>query len=53
MNINLTLFGQTLAFAIFVWSCMKFVWPPITAAMSARRRRSLKGWMRQAVRSKT
>ena len=33
MNINLTLFGQTLAFAIFVWFCMKFVWPPVTAAM--------------------
>ena len=29
MNINLTLFGQTLTFIIFVWFCMKYVWPPI------------------------
>ncbi|MBT7964890.1 MAG: F0F1 ATP synthase subunit B, partial [Porticoccaceae bacterium] len=27
MNINLTLFGQMVTFAIFVWFCMKFVWP--------------------------
>ena len=36
MNINLTLFGQTIAFAIFVWFCMKFVWPPLTQAMQER-----------------
>jgi F-type H+-transporting ATPase subunit b len=43
VNINLTLFGQTLAFAIFVWFCMKFVWPPITAAMSARQKKIAEG----------
>ena len=43
MNINLTLFGQTLAFAIFVWFCMKFVWPPITAAMNARQKKIAEG----------
>lgn len=36
MNINLTLIGQIIAFALFVWFCMKFVWPPIIAAMKAR-----------------
>ncbi len=36
MNINLTLIGQTLAFAGFVLFCMKYVWPPILAAMAER-----------------
>ena len=36
MNINLTLFGQMLAFALFVLFCMKYVWPPILAAMHER-----------------
>src|SRR5690606_35412043 len=43
VHINLTLFGQTLAFAIFVWFCMKFVWPPITAAMNARQKKIAEG----------
>lgn len=36
MNINLTLIGQMIAFVAFVWFCMKFVWPPILAAMQER-----------------
>ena len=36
MNINLTLIGQMIAFALFVWFCMKYVWPPIIAAMQTR-----------------
>lgn len=36
MNINLTLIGQMIAFALFVWFCMKYVWPPIVGAMKAR-----------------
>ncbi len=36
MNLNLTLIGQTLAFAAFVIFCMKYVWPPILAAMQER-----------------
>ena len=43
MNITLTLFGQTIAFAIFVWFCMKFVWPPITAAMAERQKKIAEG----------
>jgi F-type H+-transporting ATPase subunit b len=43
VNINLTLFGQTIAFAIFVWFCMKFVWPPITGAMQARQKKIAEG----------
>lgn len=37
MNINLTLFGQMIAFAVFVWFTMKFVWPPIMKAIEERK----------------
>ena len=36
MNINLTLIGQMVAFVCFVVFCMKYVWPPIIAAMQER-----------------
>jgi len=36
VNINLTLIGQMIAFIGFVWFCMRFVWPPIIAAMKER-----------------
>jgi F-type H+-transporting ATPase subunit b len=38
MNINATLLAQTIMFALFVWFCMKFVWPPIMAALDQRRK---------------
>lgn len=37
MNINLTLLFQLLFFAGFVWFCKQFVWPPIMAALAARK----------------
>ena len=37
MNINATLIGQTITFIIFVWFCMKFIWPPIMKALEERR----------------
>ena len=37
MNITATLIGQSVAFFLFVWFCMKFVWPPIMSALEARR----------------
>ena len=43
MNINLTLFGQMVAFAVFVWFTMKFVWPPIVKAMEERKTRIADG----------
>ena len=43
MNINATLIGQTIMFALFVWFCMKFVWPPIMAALDARNKRIADG----------
>jgi len=38
MNINLTLIGQSITFAVFVWFCMRFIWPPIVNALEARRK---------------
>ena len=43
MNINLTLIGQMLAFVAFVVFCMKYVWPPILAAMQAREEKIAEG----------
>jgi F-type H+-transporting ATPase subunit b len=43
MNINLTLFAQSISFAVFVWFCMKFVWPPIMGALEARRQQIADG----------
>jgi F-type H+-transporting ATPase subunit b len=36
VNLNLTLIGQMIAFICFVVFCMKYVWPPIIAAMQER-----------------
>ena len=38
MNINATLLAQTIMFALFVWFCMKFVWPPIMNALEQRKK---------------
>ncbi len=39
MNMNLTLIGQAIAFAIFVLFCMKYVWPPIMASITERQQK--------------
>ena len=36
MSITSTLFVQIIVFAILVWFTMKFVWPPIAAALDER-----------------
>jgi len=38
MNIDATLIGQSIAFFLFVWFCMKFIWPPLTQALEDRKR---------------
>ncbi len=43
MNINATLLGQAIAFFVFVWFCMKFVWPPIIAALEERKKKIADG----------
>jgi F-type H+-transporting ATPase subunit b len=43
MNINATIIGQMIAFAVFVWFCMKYVWPPIMAALEERKKKIADG----------
>ena len=43
MNINLTMIGQAIAFFIFVVFCMKYVWPPIVAALQERQKKIADG----------
>jgi len=43
MNINATLLGQAISFAIFVWFCMQYVWPPLTAALADRQKKIAEG----------
>jgi F-type H+-transporting ATPase subunit b len=38
MNINFTLFAQAIAFAAFIWFTVRFVWPPLLAAIEERQR---------------
>ena len=43
MNINATLLGQAIAFTLFVWFCMKYVWPPLIAAIEERQKKISEG----------
>ena len=43
MNMNMTILGQIISFAIFVYLCMKFVWPPLTAALAERQKKIAEG----------
>lgn len=38
MNLNATILGQAIAFVLFVLFCMKYVWPPIMAAIEKRQK---------------
>lgn len=43
MEINATLIGQLLTFAVLVWFTLKYVWPPITSAMHEREKKIAAG----------
>jgi len=43
VNLNLTLFGQMITFALFVFVTMRYVWPPITKALEDRRTKIAEG----------
>ena len=43
MNINATIIGQSIAFAVFVWFCMKYVWPPIMQVLNDRKKQIADG----------
>ena len=38
MNINFTLIAQAIAFSIFIWFTVKFVWPPLMRAIETRQK---------------
>ncbi len=38
MNLNATILGQAIAFVLFVLFCMKYVWPPLMAAIEKRQK---------------
>ncbi len=43
MNINLSLFTQAAAFALFIWFTVKFVWPPLLRAIENRQKQIADG----------
>ena len=43
MNINLTLLSQAVAFGIFIWFTVKFVWPPLLGAIEQRQKTIAEG----------
>ncbi len=43
MNINFTLVMQAIAFAVFIWFCAKFVWPPLMRAIDTRQKQIADG----------
>jgi len=47
VNINFTLIGQMLTFAIFVWVTMTYVWPTLEAALKDRSKKLLMVYLLQ------
>ena len=43
MDIGMTLLGQALSFAILVWFTVKFIWPPLMAAIEERQQKIAEG----------
>lgn len=43
MNLNATLFIQTIVFVILGWITMRFIWPPLTKAIEDRQRKIAEG----------
>ncbi len=43
MNLNATLIGQIITFALFIWFVMKYVWPPVVNMMEERRKKIADG----------
>ncbi|XBC39245.1 MAG: F0F1 ATP synthase subunit B [Buchnera aphidicola (Nurudea shiraii)] len=38
MNLNATILGQAISFFLFVFFCMKYIWPPIIFAINSRQK---------------
>lgn len=52
MTINLTMVGQFISFILFVFFCMKFVWPPLTEIMRERQKTLAEGLEKAALAEK-
>jgi len=46
MNLTLTLIAQALAFALFIWFTVKFIWPPLMRAIEQRQKQIADGLAR-------
>ena len=43
MNIGITMLSQAVAFAIFIWFTVKFIWPPLMRAVEQRQKQIAEG----------
>ena len=43
MDINVTLFGEMLTFAVLVWVMMKYIWPPLLKTIQERQQKIASG----------
>ncbi len=43
MNLNATMIGQAIAFAILIWFSVKFIWPGLTTAIEDRQKKIAEG----------
>ena len=43
MNLNYTLLGQMISFAILIWFTVKFIWPPLMQAIEERQQKIAEG----------
>jgi len=43
MNINITLLGEMITFAVLVWVVMKYIWPPIMKIIEERQEKIASG----------
>ena len=43
MILNVTLIGQMITFALFIWFTMKLIWPPVLKALAARQKKIAEG----------
>jgi F-type H+-transporting ATPase subunit b len=43
VNINATLFAQMIVFSVLIWVTMKWIWPPLMAAIEERQQKIAEG----------
>ncbi|CAL4317453.1 F0F1 ATP synthase subunit B [Buchnera aphidicola] len=39
MDLNATIFGQSISFILFIWFCMKYVWPKLISTIEIRKKK--------------